>query len=71
MITVLFSIVVATICFYAGIDGRRSKIENELTHHDLISGYEYQYQEMWWVYILVGIVCLIIGISQLIELLKL
>ena len=71
MITVLFSIVVAIICFYIGIDGRRSKIENELTHHDLISGYEYTYQEMWWIHILVGIVCLIIGISKLIELLKL
>ena len=70
MITVLFSIVVAIILFYAGIDGRRSKIENELTHHDLISGYEYTYQEMWWIHILVGIVCLILGISQLIELLK-
>lgn len=70
MIEVLFSIIVAIFCFYAGIDGRKSKIENELTHHDMISGYEYAYQEMWWVHLLVGIVCLILGISQLIELIK-
>ena len=68
MINAFISILIAIMFFYFGLDSRRSKSENELTDHDLISAYEFEYQQLWWVFILVGVIILIIGISHLINL---
>jgi phosphatidylglycerophosphate synthase len=72
LIEFLLSIFVAYLLIFLGITGKREKKERELNteSNEPLGQYEGMVQDLWWVFFLVAVFCLVVGFSELIKYLR-